>query len=151
MSLIAVPPAAPAETPIVNGDFFPVIEPTAARAAMRIDGTVTPERLRAALIDAALAVDADLDTWRRQQSAATLADVPAPLIDETSAHVHRYLRAVYCLAAAGLIERYRDVDSTNDGHLYADKLGLTIDDLRRDARWAVRDILGTPRSTVELI
>lgn len=152
--LVAVPPAPEAEEPIANGDFFPAIDPAAARTRMRIDGTVTAERLREALIDAALAVNAELDAWRTEQVAAghaALAEVPAAQIDGISAHVHHYLRAVRCMAAANLVERFRDADSTNDGHLHADKLDLTVDDLRRDARWAVRDILGTGRTTVELI
>jgi len=77
--------------------------------------------------------------------------VPASSLNGTSALVQRYLRAVRCLAAANLVERFRSFDTTNDGHLYADRLDATIDDLRRDARWAVRDILGQRRTTVELI
>lgn len=154
MTFIAVPPAAVAEDPIANGDFFPEIDPAAARLRMRIDGTVTPERLREALIEAAITLNADLELWALGQIAAgyaTLANVPAAEIDGASAHVHRYLRAVRCHAAANLTERLRDYDSTNDGHLQADKLDLTIDNLRRDARWAVSDILGKGRTTVELI
>lgn len=154
MTFIAVPPAAAIEEPIANGDFFPEIDPAEARKRMRLDGTVTPERLREALVEGAITVNADLDAWRLVQIAAgyaTLAAVPAPEIDGASAHVHRYQRAVRCHAAANLTERMRDYDSTNDGHLQADKLDLTIDNLRRDARWAVSDILGKGRTTVELI
>ena len=154
MTFIAVPPTAATEEAIANGDFFPEIDPVEARKRMRLDGTVTPERLRDALVDAALTVNSDLDAWRLLQIDAgytTLADVPAPEIDGASAHTHRYLRAVLCHAAANVTERLRDYDSTNDGHLQADKLIDTINTLRRDARWAVSDILGKGRSTVELI
>lgn len=154
MTFIAVPPAAAVEDPIANGDFFPAIDPVEARKRMRIDGTVTPDRLRDALIEAAITVNAELNTWRITQIAAgyaTLTDVPSQEIDGASAHLHRYQRAVRCHAAANLTERLRDYDSTNDGHLQADKLDLTIDNLRRDARWAVSDILGKGRTTVELI
>ena len=46
---------------------------------------------------------------------------------------------------------YRSYDSTNSGNNNAEELTPTIDDYRRDLRWAVRDFLGINRSTVELI
>ncbi len=154
MSLIAVPPAPASELPIDCGAFLPAIDIAAARAAMRIDGAVTKERLRAALVTAALSVADELSQWIADQQAAghaTLADVQAPVIDGVSAHVHRFIVAVRCTAAAELIERMRDYDTTNEGHLNADKLAPAIDELRRDARWAISDILGIRRTTVELI
>jgi len=39
----------------------------------------------------------------------------------------------------------------NSGNKNAEELTPTIDDYRRDLRWAVRDFLGINRSTVELI
>lgn len=154
MSLIAIPPAPAAETAIDCGPFLPAITPTQARAAMRLDGTVTPDRLRTALVTAALAVAGELRGWIEQQQAAghaTLADVPAPRIDGQSAHVFRWQHAVRCLAAAELLERHRNYDSTNEGDREADRLAPQIDDLRRDARWAINDLRGIPRSTIELI
>lgn len=154
MSLIAVPPANHEESPIDCGPFLPAIEPADARERMRLDGTVTPERLRTALIEAALSVHDELAGWINDQVAAgyaTLADVPAREIDGDSAHVLRFHRAVRCLAAANLAERYRNFDATADGHQRADALDTTVDDLRRDARWAISDILGRGRTTVELI
>ncbi|MCO1344221.1 head completion/stabilization protein [Burkholderia multivorans] len=55
------------------------------------------------------------------------------------------------LAKATLIERYRDYDTTGDGARRADELEPQSDELRRDARWAISDIVGRPRVTVELI
>ena len=78
-------------------------------------------------------------------------DVPAEQIAATSIHVHRYLRAVGCFAKASLTERYRDFDTTAAGNKKADQLENPIDDLRRDARWAISGILGIGRNTVELI
>lgn len=141
-------------TQIENEAFFPAIDLADLQAAMRLDGTVTPERLRAATVEAMASVNQDLATWRASQLAAglaTLADVTAPQIDGKSIHVTRYVRAVYCLAKANLTERYRDFDATHDGRTRATELESPIDDLRRDARWAVRDILGQRRVTVELI
>lgn len=155
MSFVAhTPPRADPEPIIANDGFWPDIDPAEARARMRIDGTVTAPRLRAALVEAIATTNAQLATWQAEQVAAgyaTLAAVPAPSLDGTSAHAHRYQRAVACTAAASLIERHRSFDATNDGHQYADKLESPIDDLRRDAHWAIADILGRARTTVELI
>lgn len=155
MSFVATtPPRFEHEPPIANDGFWPDIDPAEARTRMRIDGTVTAARLRAALVEAIAATNAKLAAWQALQIAAghaTLAAVPAPSIDGTSAHAHRYQRAVACTAAANLIERHRSFDATNDGHQYADKLESPIDDLRRDAHWAIADILGRARTTVELI
>ena len=77
--------------------------------------------------------------------------MPAPKIDGESAHLHRYRRAVHCLAAAWLIERYRTIDATAAGDRKAEAENLGVEDLRRDARWAISDIQGAARTTVELI
>lgn len=55
------------------------------------------------------------------------------------------------MTKANLIEHYRDFDATGDGHKAADKLELSADDLYRDARFAIRDIIGQSHTTVELI
>lgn len=147
-------PAQPGGQAIRNDGFFPDIDVDQARAAMRLDGTVTPERLRAALVDAALSVNDELAAWRARQLAAGFAGlgaVPAQWIDGQSRHVHRYLRAVHCTAAAWLIERYRSFDATAAGDRKAEAENTSVDDLRRDARWAISDIAGAPRTTVELI
>ena len=62
-----------------------------------------------------------------------------------------YQRAVYATAKAELIERYRDFDSTDAGQRRAETMELSVDDYRRQARYAIRDILGRPRATVELL
>ena len=157
MSFIAVPPTSPTEATITAGPFLPALDVAATRAAMRIDGTVTPERLRAALVEGIAHVADQLadhiEGWQAT-GYTTLGDVPVrglQEIDGLPANVHRYLRAVRCWASAELIERMRDYDSTNEGHLNAEKLATTVDDLRRDARWAINDISGRARNTVELI
>ncbi|REE92648.1 head completion/stabilization protein [Cupriavidus plantarum] len=153
-SFFASAPAASGQNVIANDGFFPDIDVDAATAGMRQDGTVTAERLRAALAEAALSVNQDLSAWRALQTEAgyaTLAAVPSPQIDGQPAHVHRYLRAIYCETRAGLIERYRDYDATAAGDRKAEALMQAVEDLRRDARWAVSDIVGRSRSTVELI
>ncbi len=157
-SFIAVAPmptlAQPGGQPIGNDGFFPDVDVDHACAAMRLDGTVTPERLRAALVEAVLSVNDELAAWKAGQVAAgcgALAAVPAQQIDGHSWHAHRYRRAVYCTATAWLIERYRSFDATATGDRKTEVESTSVDDLRRDARWAISDISGAPRSTVELI
>lgn len=147
-------PAQPGGEPIGNDGFFPDIDVDQAYAAMRLDGTVTPQRLRASLVEAVISVNAELDAWKVAQQSfgrSTLADVPAPKIDGKSAHLHRYYRAVLCMAVAWLIERYRTIDATATGDRKAEAENLAVDDLRRDARWAISDLMGVARTTVELI
>lgn len=153
-SFIAAAPAKAGQNPITNDGFFPDIDVDQALVAMRQDGTVTPERLRAALIEAVLSINEELAAWKARQlggGCARMEDVPAQKVDGKSANLHRYLRALYCQARAGLIERYRDYDTTAAGDKHAETLEQSVDDLRRDARWAISDILGATRSTVELI
>ena len=147
-------PAQPGGEPIGNDGFFPDIDVDQAYAAMRLDGTVTPQRLRASLVEAVISVNAELDAWKVAQQSfgrKTLADVPAPKIDGKSAHLHRYYRAVLCMAVAWLIERYRTIDATATGDRKAEAENLSVDDLRRDARWAISDLMSVARTTVELI
>lgn len=148
------PPPEIFDNPIANGPFWPEIDPAQIRDAQRIDGTITAERLSSALVEAISSVNAELNAWSLAQidsGHTTLGAVPAAEVAAESVHVHRYRRAVGCLAKANLIERYRDFDTTARGDRKADAMENPTDDLRRDARWAISDILGTGRSVVELI
>lgn len=160
MSFIATvnPPTAAAEPTVANDGFFPDIDPAAARAACRLDGTVTPARFRPALVAAIASVNTELATWaatQRAAGAATLADVPATTIGGASLLVHHYLRAVHECAMADLAEAYREIDVTPQSAgkygRVADKLELKTDEHRRNMRWAVSDILGIRRTTVALV
>ena len=152
-AFVATAPA-PAPGPITSGDWFPAIDPTDARAVMRIDGTVTTERLVECLSLAIASVEDELDTWQHQQQAlgrASLSEVPSKVIVGESRLVLLYRRAVYATAQAELAERYRDIDTTGAGQRRADMVESTADDYRRLARYAIRDLLGRPRATVELL
>ena len=121
---------------------------------MRLDGTVTQERLRPAVLDAIASVNEDLRAWRIAQHAAghaDLASVPTMRIDGVSANVLRYRRAVYNLTRADLTEQYRAYDATKSGGQHAEDLEATICESRRNVRWALNDIRGISRSTIELI
>jgi len=142
------------EAEISNDGFWPAIDPAELRARIRLDGAVAEPRLRAAIIAAILAANGELAMWMAQQRAAghaKLEDVPAAQVDGKSRLVQLYLRIVACATAAEVAERYRSYDTTAAGNQRADDLTPSIDELRRDVRWAIRDFLGTPRMTVELI
>lgn len=142
------------ENDVKSGDFWSAVNMTTLRATVRITGDVTAERLRAAVVAAVISVNDELSRWADTQQAkgfATMADIPAPMIDGQSRLTQLYLRAVHCATAVELHERYRSYDATAQGNQRADDLTPTIDEMRRDLRYAISDVLGTRRVTVELI
>lgn len=152
---IAAEPPGPPGPPIDNGEFWPAIDMRALQKAMRLDGTTTPERQRAAATVAMINVNRELKPWRIAQQALgypRLADVPFDdAVDGESPLLHNYRRAVYCLTKANLTERYRDFDATAKGDRRAAQLESEVGDLWRDARWALREIQGLNHNTVSLI
>ncbi|HEH9409732.1 TPA: head completion/stabilization protein [Aeromonas salmonicida] len=151
---IATAPTAPDEGEITNSPFWPAISLPDLRETVRLDGTVTTARLTHAVVDAITSVNRDLADWRSARQAeghATLAAVPSEVINNESVHLHSYRRAVYAMTRANLLERYTDYSATGDGVKGADAKIISSDDLYRDARFAIRDILGTTHNTVELI
>lgn len=159
MTFVALPPASgstpPAEeSPVINDGFFPNIDPTSVREAARIPTSITPARLRAAILGAIMTVGIDVQAFAATAIAAghaTLAAVPAPQLDGQSVQLIRYQRAIALYAKAELIERHRDFDTTAAGGSQADELSPSIDELRRDAQHAVRDMVGRSRTVVDLI
>lgn len=150
---VANTPAA-AEDDITSSAFWPTISPSDCRDVMRIDSSITPERLRAALVAAICDVNTDLADWRSLQTESgytTLAEVPADQIDGSSILLQLYRRAVYSFAKAELTEHYRDYDSTLNASDRADMLDPSIDEYRRQGILAIRQISGRQRTTVELI
>lgn len=136
---------------VTNNGFFPDVSLSDVRNAMKTDGTVTENRLKNAVIEAIATVNQELKPLQQRSKQASLDEIPSDEIDGESLLVLRYKRAVYCLATANLYERYRSFDSTKDGAEKADEFENSVDDLRRDARFAIRDLLNTNRWTSELI
>ncbi|SFB30806.1 head completion/stabilization protein [Azotobacter beijerinckii] len=139
---------------LVNDGWFPDIDADHLRAALRLDSSITDARLEVAAVNAIISVNRELATYKSGEQAnghAALVDVPAVTIKGESELVHLYRRAVYCTAGAELAERYRSYDATAAGNQRADDLSPSIDEYRRDARWAIRDVLGNAHTTVELI
>ena len=121
--------------------FYPCIDLSDLRRVMRLDGSVTAERLRHAAESAVSRVQSNLVTWRSDQSVEHLSDAQSAI----------YRRAVYAYTAASLTERMASFDSTAEGIRRAEELNNLAQQLMRDGHWAVRDLQGKPRTTVELI
>jgi hypothetical protein len=139
---------------ITNAAFFPDLNLQELRDSMRLDGTVTDERAQHALEAGMFDANRSLADYMKSQKDLgfdSLENVPDADWQPSGTNVRLYLRAVWCLAKANLIERYRDYDSTGKGEARAEAMDLTGDDLRRDAAWALSDIRGANRTTVELI
>jgi hypothetical protein len=150
MSFIAAAPTPP-EPELPHHPFWPAIAPADFREVMNCDGTVTTPRLTFALTEAVTLVNAALKAfreWNSANGAATLADVPD---DEPGRLVHLYRRAVYERTKADLMERMIGVSATADGQKRAESQDPAIGDHYRNALWAIRDIIGERRTTVELI
>lgn len=142
------------QNPVTAGPFWPEVDVAALREAIRVTGDVAPARMRSVVVGAVMSVTRELVDYRVARQAeghAQLADVPADEVDGVSQLVHLYRQAVYCATAAVLHERYRSYDATAQGNQRADDLTPTIDEIRRDQRNAISDLLGRPRVTVELI
>ncbi|ABM38591.1 head completion/stabilization protein [Polaromonas naphthalenivorans] len=154
MSFLSNPPTPTEEAIITNDGFFPDIEPLKLRAFARLDGTVTVDRLTYSILSAIASVNAELWQFKSSQQQlgiSTLAAVPADQIAGVNVKVIHYLRAVYSAVQADLIEHYRDFDTTGAGDKAAEKLEQRTNDLRRNMRWAISDLLAIRRNTVELI
>ena len=161
MSFVATarPPVAATEPPVTNAPWFPDLNPATVRDACRLDGTITPARLLPALKAAMLSVNAELEQYRLEQQSrwgyTSLAEVPAPMVGGESAQVLRYQRAVHACLPADLAEAYRNLDTLPSGTgkegRVLEGLAVHVDEHRRNQRWAISDLLGLRRRTVELI
>lgn len=135
------------------------MSPAQVRDACRLDGTVTTQRLIPALKDAMLSINAELQTWAQEQRSrwgyTALGDVPAPQVGGESAKVLHYQRAVHYCLMADLAELYRNISTTPSGSSKADRvmeeLVTHLGEHRRKQRWAISDLLGHARCTVELL
>jgi len=139
---------------VTAGAFWPEIDVAVLRETIRIPGDIQAPRMRSTVVSAVMDVTRELEAWQAGKEAAgyaTLADVPAPMIDGSTRLVHLFLRAVGCATAVELHERYRSYDATAQGNQRAEELTPTIDEIRRDLRNTLCDLQGLRRVTVELI
>lgn len=139
---------------IQNNGFFPNLSLNAIREQMRVDGTVTDQRLLMATCEAMATVNHALKTFRlanQKNGIASLNDTESEQLNGESVNLLRYRRAVMCYALANLYERYTAFDLTQQGADKAEKYNDSVDDLKRDAQIAIRDILNQERISVSLI
>lgn len=156
-SFVAPNSPAPAIEPddtITNHPFFPDLSVLAFRTTMRVDQVITTERATESLYQAMLEVNQRLTAYATEKQDLgynTLALVPVVRMAPSDANTRLYLRAVYSLARADVAEKYRDYDTTNEGLKGAELLDPAIAEHRRNAAWAIRDLEGKSRTTIELI
>lgn len=140
--------------PIPNNGFWPDIEPGEFRQRHRIENTITEGRIVQALGVALRDINRQLADFQARQVAAGVqaADaVPSESWQMPGDTTALYYQAVYASAHASLLEAYRDYSATRDGDERGEAKADAADDYRRDARWAVAEIIGEPHVTVELI
>lgn len=134
---------------IQNDGFFPDIQLNDVREKVRLDGSVTNKRLIDSIISAMLEINDQLKTLKSK--AVTLDELATSHIAGKPNTQLLYERAIYSAIAADINEKYRSYDSTGDGQKRGQELEPTVDDYRRNLRWAIRDLLGQSRCTVDLI
>ena len=137
---------------VITPAFMPDISVKDFADAMKLDGTVTPARMKYALTDSATTVCRELKAW----VASVINDHGVLTLDEydlanDTDKCFSFKKAVYNLAKAQLTEHYRDYDTGNDAAARSKELTPQIDTCYRNARTAISDIKNEPHSTIELI
>ena len=148
----AFPPAA---DDVALDDFWPALNITAIREAIRLDAAITAARLREATRIAMLEVARELAGWRTEKSAAgyaSLQAVPArQIIGGQSDYVALWNRAVYSAVGADLGERQIGGGLSTAGAERAEQLMADVEIHRRNQIFAVRDFLGRSRVIAEAL
>jgi hypothetical protein len=149
-------PEAPEADTVAGDAFYPGVSLTEARSSLRIPTAVSDIRLRDALRGGMISTRRELRKWKAGHVAAgrvRLADVDDEEVDGQSAAELLYRRAVFAYAGAELSETHHDISASGDGKGKdrTEEGILSADEFRRNATHAIRDILGTTRTTVELI
>lgn len=157
--------AAPAPVPvpiadaIPGDDWQPALSIAAFRDAMRLPAAVTDGRCRAALVGAALSVAVALSSWRAAQifcgvvsleTASLPPGLPSTIGGEATA-VALWRRAAFHFAAADLVDTHHEITATDAGRGERDARAASVDQLRRAATVAIRDLTGRGRSKVALV
>lgn len=128
---------------ITNPDrYFPDVRLADFRRSMRVDDIASDARTAWQITTAMLFVNAETESWRARQTADVLPPGSATAC---------YRLAIYHRAKAYLIEQYRDVDTTKSGHDRAEEMEIRIKVYLQRSREALRQLIGTPRMTVELL
>ncbi|MEM8594742.1 MAG: head completion/stabilization protein [Pseudomonadota bacterium] len=137
--------------PIKNDGFFPDLSVHDFSRDMRLDIPDDNKRI-AALKSAMYKVNEDLAPLKRpDEPSATLTSHITNDVYTSDRLNHLYFMAVFNLAKALLIENYRDIDTHRQGHEKSDQMEPRALDYQQRSRENVRQLLGKPRMTVELV
>lgn len=139
----------PSQIQIKSDPFYPIILLDHIREIVRIDGAVTNERLKQAIIEEVLDINRLLVSLKAK--ASILSELSTVQINDQPDTDFLYLSAVANGVAAKVNENYRNYDSSNSGAKRADQAECTVDDYRRNKQWAIQHLLGENHSVVELI
>lgn len=150
MSFVANGNKTPSQITISSDPFYPEIALDDIRETVRIEGTVTNERLNQIAIEEVIDVNRLLISLKMPE-AQTLAHYSVGFIAGKPYTDYLYLSAVANGVAAKVNEKYRSYDSSNSGNKRADDLTPSIDESRRNKNWAIQQILGKNHTVVELI
>ena len=139
---------------ISNNGFWPDLGVDDFRDDERLGRDIRNRRLDRALSAAMSDVNRQLARFQANQVDKGVGQAEAIPIEAWQTKDHYaalYIRAVYALAHADLLERYRDYAMSSAGGDRGETHDAAADDYRRASRWAVAEIEGRPHSTVELI
>jgi hypothetical protein len=139
----------PSQIQIKSDPFYPIILLDQIREIVRIDGAVTNERLKQAIIEEVLDINRLLVSLKAK--ASILSELSTVQINDQPDTDFLYLSAVANGVAAKVNENYRNYDCSNSGAKRADQAECTVDDYRRNKQWAIQHLLGENHSVVELI
>ncbi|CAM3041254.1 head completion/stabilization protein [Dichelobacter nodosus] len=138
------PPAVPVSDTISNRDYFyPDFSLADYRREMRNDDTVSDERLAEHFAVAIVMINALIADWKAQQFG--ISHLPAGTATTL------YKTAVYRRVKTYLLEQYRDIDTTSDGHAKADAYERRIAYEQQREREAIRLLTGRKRTTAVLV
>lgn len=130
MSFLATesPPPADQEGTLHNDGWFPDIDLLKIRTQARLDGTVTTDRLREAILSAMADVNQQLTNYKATQLLAghtSLELVPGPDLAEERIWGIHYRHAILSHVQANMAEQYRNFDTTGTGDKKAEPLEAT--------------------------
>ncbi|MEG8268621.1 head completion/stabilization protein [Acinetobacter baumannii] len=149
MGFVANGAVIPSNIIISSGTFFPDISLDEIRSVVRIDGSVTDDRLRQVIREEIIDVNRLLASL--VMKAEKLVDLAVNQIDGKPDTEVLYLSAVSNGVAAKVNENYRNYDSTNSGVKKSEVTECSVEDYRRNKQWAIQQLKGENHSIVELI
>ena len=131
---------------IANDGFFPEIDLGHFISVVRLNDTITEERIRYGLAQAILETNDQLEVLKPNNPF-----IPdnVPLIEGVSKQVLLYQKAVYSLTRVTLLQEMRDYDYVDHGD--APDLQAMIDDEQKRHTNALSALLGKPSKHIRLI